>query len=46
MREYLGSYLALDTEIICESKADANYPVVSASSICAKVSRDQILKDW
>jgi len=40
MRKYLGTSLALDTTIICESKADATYPVVSASSICAKVSRD------
>ena len=33
-------------EIIVESKADFTYPVVSASSICAKVTRDQVLKDW
>lgn len=29
-----------------ESKADDKYPVVSAASICAKVNRDQILKNW
>lgn len=32
--------------VIVESKADFNYPVVSAASICAKVTRDNVLKDW
>ena len=46
MRKFIGNLMPVDVEIICESKADANYPVVSAASICAKVSRDQILRDW
>lgn len=33
-------------KVVVESKADFNYPVVSAASICAKVTRDNVLKSW
>lgn len=32
-------------KIICEHKADINYPVVSSASIIAKVQRDEIIED-
>jgi ribonuclease HII len=32
------------TELVCEHKADQNYPVVSAASIVAKVHRDQEMR--
>ncbi len=33
-------------KITVSKKADSLYPVVSASSICAKVVRDQIVQTW
>ncbi|MBI3587713.1 ribonuclease HII [Candidatus Micrarchaeota archaeon] len=36
----IRKYFDHQFEIVCEHKADANYPVVSAASIIAKVERD------
>ncbi|XP_048650969.1 ribonuclease H2 subunit A isoform X3 [Marmota marmota marmota] len=33
-------------DVTVKAKADALYPVVSAASICAKVARDQAVKNW
>ena len=38
--------LSPETEIVSESKADDKYPVVSAASIIAKVTRDELLEKW
>lgn len=46
MRELCGSLLTDDIDIRSESKADDKYPVVSAASIVAKVSRDLQLNTW
>lgn len=43
-KEYVAKKLP-DVELIVEHKADANYPVVSAASILAKVTRDNAIKE-
>lgn len=41
-KEYLMVYIKdKNIDLICEHKADVNYPIVSASSIIAKVNRDR-----
>jgi ribonuclease H2 subunit A len=42
----LSKHAEILKKVVVESKADATYKVVSASSICAKVTRDSILKNW
>ncbi len=42
-KEYFLRKLGKDVEVICEHKADVNYPCVSAASIIAKVTRDRAI---
>jgi ribonuclease H2 subunit A len=44
-REYLESIFS-DIQFTVASKADDLYPVVSAASIAAKVTRDSIIENW
>ena len=44
-KEFLENLSSVKCEFIAEHKADINYPVVSAASILAKVSRDKAVKE-
>ncbi len=44
IKKFLGSRFD-EIEIVAENKADINYPVVSAASILAKVTRDNLIED-
>merc|ERR1712129_627166 len=39
-------FMGFNIKFTVAKKADALYPVVSAASICAKVTRDDILENW
>ena len=46
LRTNLSEYSHILKDVIAQPKADRDHKVVSAASICAKVTRDTILKNW
>eukprot|EP00485_Elphidium_margaritaceum_P024220 CAMPEP_0202713320 /NCGR_PEP_ID=MMETSP1385-20130828/52507_1 /ASSEMBLY_ACC=CAM_ASM_000861 /TAXON_ID=933848 /ORGANISM="Elphidium margaritaceum" /LENGTH=307 /DNA_ID=CAMNT_0049373627 /DNA_START=50 /DNA_END=976 /DNA_ORIENTATION=+ len=45
-KRLINRFMGYDVRFTVSSKADALYPVVSAASICAKVTRDDIMQRW
>jgi len=43
--DYLQARVTVKTKLVCEHEADKNYPVASAASIIAKVTRDRLIKE-
>jgi ribonuclease H2 subunit A len=46
LRTNLSEFSNVIKGVVVQPKADRDHKVVSASSICAKVTRDRILKSW
>lgn len=46
LRNGLEEFSKIIENVVVQPKADRDHKVVSASSICAKVTRDKILKEW
>jgi len=46
MNKLAGWFSGSGIRFTVESKADDTYPIVGAASICAKVSRDEMLRKW
>ena len=44
-KNHIMELLPFNVKIISEHKADANYPIVSAASIIAKVERDKVISE-
>jgi ribonuclease HII len=44
-RQMVSGKLSYRPRIVCEHRADDNYPIVSAASIIAKTNRDRIVSE-